>query len=161
MSSWFHSVEFSPHSLRLKFCFQFLAKILAMRQKCSRKNFIVKNSFQLDSSNSWCLRMLPDLSEFIMPLGWNWKIILTQNLLESCFYSLFKAINEKISVPATWIRLHWENLTTARKSKFRSFADLLAKNCARERGLGILADLKGFRSRRRFFVWFDAVRSYP
>lgn len=120
------------------------------------ENIIVKNSFQLDSSNSWCLRMLPDLSEFIMPLGWNWKIILTQNLLESCFYSLFKAINEKISVPATWIRLHWENLTTARKSKFRSFADLLAKNCARERGLGILADLKGFRSRRRFL--FDLTQ---
>lgn len=151
MSSWFHSVEFSPHSLRLKFCFQFLAKILAVRQKCSRKISLSKIAF------NWIL----DLSEFIMPLGWNWKIILTQNLLESCFYSLFKAINEKISVPATWIRLHWENLTTARKSKFRSFADLLAKNCARERGLGILADLKGFRSRRRFFVWFNAVRSYP
>ena len=56
MSSWFHSVEFSPHSLRLKFCFQFLAKILAVRQKCSRKISLSKIAF------NWILRTV-DVSE--------------------------------------------------------------------------------------------------
>lgn len=55
MSSWFHSVEFS-HSLRLKFCFQFLAKILAVRQKCSRKISLSKIAF------NWILRTV-DVSE--------------------------------------------------------------------------------------------------